>query len=115
MATYFRDSLLGMAHEFKAGLEFSDKESIVPIGLRPELRGHAATSPTRSSTWAKAWSSRPRTGSRFVFGRETRDVGLAKQTSAFLQDTLSKGRFTLQLGLRYDHQAPSTGAYALET
>ena len=114
MATAFRDSLLGVSHEIKAGLEFSDKESATQSGYAQnyEVRrnfddplidlGEGLVVPPA------AWQN-------IRFGRENRDLARVKQNSAYLQDTLSKGRFTLQLGLRYDQQTPSTGAYTIET
>jgi len=114
MASYFRDSLLGVSHEFKAGLEFTDKESSSRSGYEQnfEVRRNFADP---LIDLGEGLVVPPAAWQQVRFGRETRDVGLAKQTSAYLQDTLSKGRFTLMLGLRYDQQAPSTGAYLLET
>ena len=36
-----------------------------------------------------------------------------KQLTAFLQDTITTGRFNFLLGLRYDHQTPSINASTL--
>jgi hypothetical protein len=114
MTSYFRDSSLGVSHEIKAGFELSVKKSTTRSGYAQnyEVRrnfldplidlGEGLVVPPA------AWQ-------HIRFGRETRDFALAKQASAYLQDTLSKGRFTLMLGLRFDRQTPSTGAYTLET
>jgi hypothetical protein len=112
--TYFRDSLLGVSHEFKAGLEFSDKTSAAQSGYAQnyEVRRNFVDP---LIDLGEGLVVPPAAWQRIRFGRETRNSALAKQTSAFLQDTLSKGRFTLMLGLRYDQQRPSTGAYTLET
>jgi hypothetical protein len=112
--TYFRDSLLGVSHEFKAGLEFSDKTSDARSGYLQNYEVRRNFVDPLIDLGAGLVVP-PAAWQRIRFGRETRDLALAKQTSAFLQDTFSKGRFTLMLGLRYDQQIPSTGAYTLET
>ena len=112
--TYFRDSPLGVSQEFKAGLEFSDKTSDTRSGYAQnyEVRRNFVDP---LIDLGEGLVVPPAAWQYIRFGRETRDLALAKQTSAYLQDTLSKGRFTLMLGLRYDRQTPSTGAYTLET
>jgi len=114
MTTYFRDSPLGVSHEFKAGFEFSDKESATQSGYAQnyEVRRNFVDP---LIDLGQGLVIPPAAWQHIQFGRESRDLALAKQTSAYLQDTLSKGRFTLMLGLRYDQQTPSTGAYTLET
>ena len=114
MTTYFRDSPLGVSHEFKAGFEFSDKESATQSGYAQnyEVRRNFVDP---LIDLGEGLVIPPAAWQHIQFGRESRDLALAKQTSAYLQDTLSKGRFTLMLGLRYDQQTPSTGAYTLET
>jgi hypothetical protein len=113
-ATLYKDSLLGMAHEIKGGFEFTDKSELNEWGFHQNYEvfrnyidpvidlGEGLVVPPSDWQYIK-------------FGRENREYGLAKQASGYLQDTISKGRFTLTLGLRYDHQAPSTGAYGLAT
>jgi hypothetical protein len=114
MTTYFRDSPLGVSHEFKAGFEFSDKESATESGYAQnyEVRRNFVDP---LIDLGEGLVIPPAAWQHIQFGRESRELALAKQTSAYLQDTLSKGRFTLMLGLRYDQQTPSTGAYTLET
>ncbi len=114
MTTYFRDSILGVSHEFKAGFETSVKKSITQSGYAQnfEVRRNFVEP---LIDLGEGLVIPPAAWQRIQFGRETRDFGLAKQASAYLQDTLSKGRFTLMLGLRFDRQTPSTGAYTLET
>jgi hypothetical protein len=114
MTTYFRDSLLGVSHEFKAGFELSDKKSINQSGYSQnfEVRRNFVEP---LIDLGEGLVIPPAAWQQIRFGREVRDSGLAKQNSAYIQDTLSKGRFTLMLGLRFDRQAPSTGAYLLET
>ena len=51
----------------------------------------------------------------FRIGRDNTQVLLGKQASGYIQDTVTKGRITLTLGLRYDLQRPSRGAVQLAT
>ncbi len=111
-ATLYKDDLLGMAHEFKGGLEFSDKSLVRQTGYFQNFlvaRNYADPMFDLGEGMVV-----PPEGWQYVsFGRETRDYVLASQASAYLQDTISKGRFTLTLGFRYDRQKPSSGAYGL--
>ena len=110
----YKDSLLGMAHEFKAGLAFSDNSHVRQTGyLQNFVVQRNYVDPMIDLGEGLVV---PPAGWQFIsFGRENRDYVLAKQASAYLQDTITKGRFTLTLGLRYDSQTPSTGAYGLAT
>lgn len=114
MATVFRDSLLGVSHEIKAGLELSDKKAATRSGYAQnyEVRRNFVDP---LIDLGEGLVVPPAAWQYIRFGRENRDLALAKQSAAYLQDTLSKGRLTLLLGLRYDRQTPSTGAYTLET
>ena len=113
-ATLFKDNVLGMSHEIKGGLSFAHKKVTTGSGFPQNYEifrdfteplidfGEGLAVPT--SEWQ-----------RFVLNREDRRIDLLGQSSAFLQDTIVKGRFALQLGLRYDEQRPTTGAYAVST
>jgi hypothetical protein len=113
-AILYRDSLLGMAHEIKGGIAFADKSAASESGFYQNYEvfrnyvdpvidlGEGLVVPPSDWQYVR-------------FERENRQIGLAKQASAYLQDTISLGRFVLTLGLRYDHQVPSTGAYGLAT
>jgi Carboxypeptidase regulatory-like domain len=108
----FKESLFGMSHEFKGGLDFSDKRVSSESGYLQNFEvfrnfvepmidlGEGLVVPP--SDWQY-----------FQISRDSRNLALASQASGFLQDTISKGRFTLTLGLRYDRQRPSTGAYSI--
>jgi hypothetical protein len=114
MATLFRDSLLGVSHEIKGGFEYSVKKAAGQWGYSQnfEVRRNYVEPMINMGEGLVV----PPPGFQYIqFGRETRDLALAEHASGYLQDTITKGRFTLMLGLRYDHQAPSTGAYMLET
>ncbi len=114
MATLFRDSALGVSHEIKTGLEFSTKRETSQWGYAQnyEVRRNF-TDPLLDLGDGLVV---PPAGWQYIrFGRENLEKAMAKQVSGYLQDTITKGRFTLTLGLRYDRQAPSTGAYTLRT
>jgi hypothetical protein len=110
----YKDSLFGMAHEFKAGLEFTDKGSASQSGYIHNFRI------TRNFVdplidLGEGLVVPPADYQRFELGRSNAEVLLGKQTSGYLQDTVTKGRVTVNLGLRYDLQRPSRGAASLKT
>lgn len=114
MASLHKASLLGMSHEFKAGLEFADKSKVGQAGYFQNF--------TVRRNYVEPMFDLgeglvvPPAGWQYIsYGRETKESLLLSQSSAFFQDTISKGRLTLTLGLRYDHQKPSSGGYGLST
>ena len=110
----FKASLLGLDHEFKAGLELQDKSFVGQTGYFQNFtvrRNHVDPMFDLGEGLVV-----PPAGWQYIsYGRETRDNLLLSQSSAYIQDTITKGRLTLTLGLRYDYQDPSSGAYSLAT
>ncbi len=110
----FRESLLGMSHEFKAGLELTDKSLVGQSGYFQNFtvrRNYVDPMFDLGEGLVV-----PPAGWQYIsYGRESRDNVLLSQSSAYVQDTITKGRLTLTLGLRYDYQDPSSGAYGLAT
>lgn len=111
-ATYFNDTFLGLSHEVKIGAEYSHKVAAHHWGYFQDFRMwrnynnlqiDADGDGTRTVAEMAGWQ-------RFYFFREGRDNGVADQYSGYLQDTITKGNFTLMLGLRYDLQKPSMGS-----
>jgi hypothetical protein len=116
-ASYFNDTFLGASHEIKVGAEYSHKQQATKSDGTGFIQGFdmrrnyntlaldANADGTRTvaemTGWQRAWIYR-RAGSASV----------AEQLSAYIQDTIAKGRFTLSLGLRYDKQWSSQGAYS---
>lgn len=110
----YKDSLLGMSHEFKAGLELSDKRSTSQSGYAHNLvisrdfvdplidLGEGLVVPPSDYQY-------------FRIGRDNTEVLMGKQAAGYIQDTVTKGRMTMTLGLRYDLQRPSRGAVQLAT
>ena len=113
-AALYKDSLLGMAHEFKAGLAFSDNSFVTQTGyLQNFLVQRNYVDPMFDL--GEGLVVPPEGWQHVSYGRENRDHLLAKQASAYVQDTITKGRLILTLGLRYDSQTPSSGGYGLAT
>lgn len=114
MATLYKDDLLGMSHEFKAGLEFWDKTSNTVSGF-PQNYEIFRDFASPLIDLGAGLVVPPAEWQRFVLNRENRQIDLLGQTTGFLQDTIVKGRFAAQLGIRYDSQRPSEAARNLTT
>ena len=113
-ATLFRDDFLGMSHEIKAGLEFADKKVTSVSGFAQNYEVFRNfTDPLIDL--GEGLVVPPSDWQRLVMNRDNRQIALASQSSGYLQDTITKGRFALQLGLRYDYQKPSLGAVGIST
>ncbi len=112
--TLYKDSLLGLAHEFKAGLEFVDRSVLSQSGYFQNFT--VARNYVDPMFDLGEGLVVPPEGWQYIsYGRETRDHLLLSRSSAYIQDTITKGRLTLTLGLRYDYQKPSMGPYRLAT
>jgi hypothetical protein len=115
-ATYFNDALFGMSHEIKVGGEYSHKiQSTEPDNTGTiqgfnvnrnynSLQLDANADGTRTTDEMAGWQ-------RVSLWRRTGSWSITEQWAAYIQDTIVKGNFTLQLGLRFDKQWPSSGAY----
>jgi len=111
--TYYNDELFGASHELKMGVEFQDKRDEWVSGNPGNIRWwYNYNTPTVD------WDG---DGVRDVvkdefgidlkllrFYRGTTQGGpeICKTYTAFIRDTISFGRLTLKLGLRYDSQNP---------
>jgi hypothetical protein len=115
-ATYFNDSLLGMSHEIKVGAEYSHKVQSTEGSNTGNIQGFdinrnysslqldANADGTRTVDEMAGWQ-------RVSLYRRGGSDDIAEQWAAYIQDTITRGNFTLQLGLRFDKQWPSAGAY----
>jgi hypothetical protein len=112
-ASYFNDSLLGMSHEIKVGAEYSNKHQTYHTGnyqgyditrdynsLQLDVNADGTRTVAEMANW-----------NRVVMYRSNDGDSIANQYAAYIQDTITKGNFTLSLGLRYDLQVPSSGSY----
>ena len=113
-ATLYRDDLFGMAHEIKGGLEVSKKRATSVSGFPQNYEVFRDfTDPLIDL--GEGLIVPPADYQLFVLNRENRQANLLDQSSGYLQDTITKGRISVQLGLRYDIQKPSTGPLGLST
>ncbi len=111
-ATYFNDAFLGMSHEVKVGAEYSHK---IQTGRSGNFQGFqvnrnyntlqldADANGSRTTAEMNGW--------QFVqMGRDARFSQMTNQWAAYFQDTIVKGNFTFQLGLRFDKQWSGAGS-----
>jgi hypothetical protein len=113
-ASYFNDTFLNVSHEIKIGAEYSHKEQTYHTG---NLQGYDITrnynslqldvnaDGTRLASEMAGWS-------RVALYRSNEGADVADQYAGYIQDTITKGNFTLLLGLRWDRQASGAGAYS---
>jgi len=116
-ANYFNDTFLGFSHEIKVGAEYSHKVAAHWWGNFQDfditrnynsLQVDTNNDGVRTTGEMAGWQ-------RIYWNREGRDNGIADQIAGYIQDTLVKGRFTVQLGLRFDNQKGSMGAVTYAT
>jgi len=115
-ATYFNDNLFGMSHEIKIGGEYSHKVQETKSDGTGNIQGFninrayaslqldANADGTRTTGEMANWQ-------RISVYRRSGSNSLADQWAAYVQDTIVKGNFTLQLGLRFDKQWSGSGPY----
>jgi hypothetical protein len=113
-ATYFNDNLLGMSHEVKVGYEYIDRRDQYVSGYPGNIRIY-----NNYNSLTMDWDN---DGNLDVvkddFGIDIMNVGFRRGTldwagpegnyhhTAFIQDTVSFGRFSVKLGVRWDIQIP---------
>jgi len=111
-ASYFNDTFLGMSHEIKVGAEYSHKIGETQSGepgsfnvnrnyntLVLDANGNGARTVAEMAGWQ-----------RLYWHRDYKGNSIADQYAGYIQDTITKGNFTVTLGLRYDKQVPGQGA-----
>ncbi len=116
LAGYFNDTLLGLSQEVKAGVEVTRRRAEERFGnfqgfdivtnyntaaLDTDRDGSRTAAEMAGSGWQ-----------RINWYRDVGYIGIADQFAVYLQDTISKGRFTATVGLRFDRQVPGLGEYA---
>jgi hypothetical protein len=114
VGTLWKDSFLGLSHEIKGGLLFS-KRAARSVSGPPQNYEIFRNFNEPLIDFGEGLAVPPEDWQRVVVTRENRQNNLAKRTSAFLQDSFGKGRFSFQLGVRYDSQQPSTGVVGIST
>ncbi len=112
---YYNDKLLGVSHEIKLGVEYSTRrvttDSSTPGQLYDMYNLYAGSlDPTASGNPQVI----PGMNEFYLFHAYNLDWSV-KQIAAFLQDTITTGRFTILLGLRFDRQTPSINSSTYAT
>jgi hypothetical protein len=116
---YYNDKLFGVSHEIKLGVEYSTRrvtsDSTAPGQLLDQYNLNYP------DMW---WDNAPGSSSgepgntpemqQWLLATQSNLDWSVKQLTAFLQDTITTGRFNFLLGIRYDHQTPyiNTSNYA---
>jgi hypothetical protein len=115
LAGYFNDTLLGLSQEVKAGAEVTRRTAEERFGnfqgfdivanyntaaLDTDQDGSRTAAEMAGSGWQ-----------RINWYRDVGYIGIADQFAVYLQDTITKGRFTATVGLRFDRQVPGLGEY----
>jgi hypothetical protein len=117
---YFNDKILGVSHEIKLGVEYAYRRVNTDAGNPGDLTLYYDLN--YPDLW---WAIAPGSSSgnpgftpgMTQFGLWNRYNGTytGKQLTAFLQDTITAGRFNFLLGLRYDRQTPGIVGTNYET
>ena len=112
--TYFNDSLFGVSHEIKLGMETSKRGNEYVSGVTGGMRiWHDYNTPTvdinNDGTRDVAKSLGVDIRSLQIRNVNQSTLGGVNSLSGFLSDTITAGRFNLKLGLRYDVQKPFGG------
>jgi len=114
-ASYFNDTFLGLSQELKAGFEHTHRSAEERFGkfqgFDIETNFNTAALDTDRDGGRTAAEMVGSGWQRINWYRDVGYVGIADQFAVYLQDTITKGRFTATLGLRFDKQLPGLGAY----
>ncbi len=108
MAQYFKDNLFGASHEIKIGAEYADRNQYVESVWNGNFILNRNYNTAQIDLNADGVRDIPTTAWKYY--SSWRGYYRDQKVSAyagFLQDTISFGRFTVMLGLRYDYQTPS--------
>ncbi|MDH4196580.1 MAG: hypothetical protein OEW05_04160, partial [Candidatus Aminicenantes bacterium] len=114
LLNYFNDNLFGASHDLKIGFEYADRNQFV----RSTVPGNIQI--TRNFNTPQAdWTGDglPDVPPSNFYGLDLYRGYYSDQNvsamSAYIQDTVSFGRFNLILGLRWDQQMPSLNPYTI--
>ena len=121
LLNYFNDSLFGVSHDIKVGIEYADRnaftESVYPGNFYYNWNYTSDTIDLDNpilpavyvgdgDTTTRDTPTDPENVKYFSYFRGYyRDYGVSA-LSAYLSDTITFGRFNILLGLRYDKQTP---------
>jgi len=111
-ANYFNDAFLGLSHELKLGVEYSHKQQVSWGGESGNFNIYtnyasrlldANHDGVRTAAEMAGWQN-------VTWYRDIKQNSIVDQYAVYIQDTITKRRFTVTLGLRYDKQVPGAGA-----
>lgn len=114
-SSYFNDNLFGLSHEIKFGAEYSHKHAEHHWGNGRDFDININYPSAQIDLNADGVREIPTGWRRISYYREGMDNNDVQQIAGYAQDTITKGNFTLLLGLRYDYQRPYAGAYTIPT
>jgi hypothetical protein len=112
---YYNDKLFGASHEIKLGVEYSTRRVTTDSSWAGNVRktfdlNYEDIDPTGTGNPVRT----PGMTNWMLYAQYNLDYGV-KQMTAFLQDTVSTGRFNFLLGVRYDRQTPSINQSTCQT
>ena len=109
---YYNDKLFGVSHEIKMGVEYSSRR-VTTVSAYPGnvYEQYNLNFPDIDPNGTGAYVYNPGATWWQLYSQYNIDYGV-QQLTAFLQDTITTGRFNLLLGVRYDHQQPKINASA---
>lgn len=115
MAQYFNDRLFGASHEFKVGVEYSDRVQYVESVWNGNMMLYQNYNYPIIDTTGDGLPDLPEDDWQYisVWRGYYRDQ-LVRALAGFVQDTINFGRFTIMLGLRYDVQTPTVNPLTIE-
>jgi len=114
-AQLYNDKLFGASHDIKMGVEYSTRRSITDSSAAGQLKlSYNLASPDIDPTGTGNPVFTPGMQRWTLASSNSSDFGV-KHWSAYIQDTITTGRLSFQLGLRYDRQTPSIYASQYRT
>jgi len=106
-ADYYRENLFGANHEFKLGAEYNWRRAYTEsVWSGNYILYRNFNSPVADFDGDGRTDIPPSNFYRVDYWRGFYEDLAARQYSAFFRDTITYGRFTFILGVRYDHQIP---------
>ncbi len=114
-ANYFNDKFLGLSQEIKMEGEFQQKREEYTGSTKQASYSFNYSSPQFDLNGNNAldWGDITRNAKYFYFHRQYTNAVAVQQYMGYISDTISKGNFTLLLGLRYDRQKPYLKPYTV--
>jgi Carboxypeptidase regulatory-like domain/TonB-dependent Receptor Plug Domain len=114
LVNYFNDNLFGASHDVKIGFEYADRNQFVRSTVPSNMQvTRNFQSPQADFTGDGLPDVPPSNFYGYYFWRGYYADQNVSALSAYLQDTITFGRFNLILGLRWDQQMPSLNPFTV--